>query len=131
MSPLIRLVASLTICGTAVAVAADEPKFRLPPGFEIDAIADELPGARSLAWGEAGTLFVGTRGGDRVYALRGALSDAPEPVVVAEGLQTPNGVAFRDGTLLVEALMTLVDVPEEYKLTDNIADQLGWKVYEK
>jgi len=34
----------------------------LPPGFSIEVYADEVPGARSMALGDKGTLFVGTRG---------------------------------------------------------------------
>jgi glucose/arabinose dehydrogenase len=96
--PWLQLLLCLVVAGQA---AAAEPEFRLPPGFRIEALAADLPGARSLAWGQAGTLFVGTRSSDRVYALRGALSATPERFVVAEGLQTPNGVAFRDGDLYI------------------------------
>lgn len=96
------LVAILLLCSAVCGWAgAAAPAFRLPPGFELEVLADGLAGARSMAWGDDGTLFVGTRGAQRVYALRGALSGHPERFVVADGLKTPNGVAFRDGVLYI------------------------------
>src|SRR5690606_3539986 len=75
----------------------------LPPGFEISIFADNVPGARSLVWTPNGTLFVGTRGAGRVYALRdddfNGVADGV--MTIAQGLNAPNGVAFRDGALYV------------------------------
>jgi acyl-coenzyme A thioesterase PaaI-like protein len=34
-----------------------------------------------------------------------------------------------DGTLAVEANLTLVDIPDEFTLDDTVAEQLGWQVY--
>lgn len=75
---------------------------RLPPGFKISLYADNVPGARSMALGADGTLFVGTRG-DKVYALpnRQQAKRADEVITLATGLNTPNGVAFRGGALYV------------------------------
>jgi glucose/arabinose dehydrogenase len=75
---------------------------KLPPGFRISLYADKVPGARSMALSPDGTLFVGTRG-DKVYALpnRSHGKRADEVIVFASGLNTPNGVAFRDGALFV------------------------------
>ena len=102
MSLVTRLVAILLLCSALWGWAgATEPAFRLPPGFELEVLADGLTGARSMAWGDVGTLFVGTRRDKRVYALRDALSGSPELFVVADGLKTPNGVAFRDGALYI------------------------------
>src|SRR5512140_1279302 len=42
---------------------------RLPPGFAIEVYTDKVPGARSLALGANGTLFVGTRDEGNVYAV--------------------------------------------------------------
>ena len=75
----------------------------LPEGFEIDVWATEVDNARSLAMGDDGTIFVGNRQGDKVYALRDTDGDqrADEQFVLAEGLFMPNGVAFRNGDLYV------------------------------
>lgn len=76
-------------------------EIKLPPGFQISIYA-EVPGARSMALAPDGTLFVGTRG-SRVYAVRPtpAGKQGGEVIVLLRGLQTPNGVAFRDGALYV------------------------------
>jgi len=75
----------------------------LPPGFTINVYAANLPGARSLTLGEKGTVFVGSRGEGTVYAVVDRNNDgvADETFVVARGLRSPNGVAFRDGALYV------------------------------
>ena len=94
--------------GAAVAEAQGGPpalpleRLSLPPGFEIG-VWGRVPGARSLARGENGTIFVGTReasGG--VYALRDNDGDgeADELHTLAEDLFMPNGVAMRDGAPL-------------------------------
>lgn len=78
-------------------------KIELPPGFEIAIYADNVPGARSLALGTNGTVYVGTLAAGKVYAVIDENRDgtADEVVTVAEGLNSPNGVAFRDGSLYV------------------------------
>jgi glucose/arabinose dehydrogenase len=75
----------------------------LPPGFAINIYATGVENARSLALGDSGTLFVGTRSAGRVYAVLDPNHDAiaDEVITIAEGLNMPNGVAFRDGSLYV------------------------------
>jgi glucose/arabinose dehydrogenase len=78
-------------------------KIRLPPGFEITLYAEDVPDARSMALSPNGTLFVGSRGAGSVYAIQDRDRDgrADAVFVLARGLNTPNGVAFRDGALYV------------------------------
>ena len=75
----------------------------LPPGFTINIYADNVENARSLVLGDSGTLFVGTRSAGKVYAVLDRNHDAraDEVISIAEGLNMPNGVAFRDGSLFV------------------------------
>lgn len=77
-------------------------KIKLPEGFSISVFARNLPGARFMARGDKGTLFVGTRGSDKVYAL---VSDSsgkpPRKITLLKGLDEPNGVAFHQGALYV------------------------------
>jgi glucose/arabinose dehydrogenase len=63
-----------------------------------------------MALGEQGTLFVGTRGEGKVYALPDAASrtTAGEVITVARGLNTPNGVAVRGGALYVAELSRII-----------------------
>ena len=101
----LALSAALSIATAADAQRSPVDQIRLPPGFRIEVLA-AVPGARSLALGTQGTLFVGSRAGNRVHALSlqpGAAGGyaAGKPIVVAQGLRTPNGVAFRDGALYI------------------------------
>ncbi len=74
----------------------------LPDGFSISVFA-EVNNARSLAMSPSGTIYVGNRNGDKVYAVRDTDGDffADEKYVIDTGLNSPNGVAFRDGNLYV------------------------------
>ena len=78
-------------------------RISLPDGFKIEVFVDSLENARSLCYSPNGTLFVGTRGEGKVYALRDTDGDfvADERYTLAEDLEMPNGVAFRDGDLYV------------------------------
>jgi hypothetical protein len=75
-------------------------RLKLPPGFEI-AVYAQVPGARSLALGKDGVVFVGTMRSGRVYALVPQAGGGAEPVTIASGLNSPNGVAYRNGSLYV------------------------------
>lgn len=78
-------------------------RVKLPPGFKIDIYANDIPNARSMVLSPKGTLFVGTRKAGKVYAVLDRDKDfrADEVVVLAKGLNMPNGVAFRNGALYV------------------------------
>ncbi|WP_232520860.1 PQQ-dependent sugar dehydrogenase [Flagellimonas nanhaiensis] len=92
----------------------------LPNGFKIDTYAEVIEGARSMAMGENGTLFVGTRNENKVYALQDLDGDfkAEKVFVIDEDLEQPNGVAFKDGSLYVAAVSRLFRY-------DNIEQQLS------
>ncbi|MDD4651532.1 MAG: PQQ-dependent sugar dehydrogenase [Methanothrix sp.] len=95
-------------------------KILLPPGFKIEIYADNLTFARSMTLSPNGTLFVGTRrpfetldapNGSDLYAIvdknNNNHAEASEISVIAKGLNNPNGVAFKDGSLYV-ALINLI-----------------------
>lgn len=75
----------------------------LPEGFRISVFAEDVPNARSMDRSPNGTIFVGTRDKGNVYALRDEDGDfrAEKMYTLAEGLNMPNGVAFKDGDLYV------------------------------
>lgn len=78
-------------------------RLRKPEGFEISIYA-KVPGARQMALGPEGTLFVGTRQpGGNVYAVidRNKDGKGDEVKVVAKNLFVPNGVAVHDGALYI------------------------------
>jgi glucose/arabinose dehydrogenase len=78
-------------------------KIKLPPGFKLSLFAHNVPNARSMTLSPNGTLFVGTRKRGRVYALLDHNKDnrADEVITIVRGLNMPNGVAFRNGSLFV------------------------------
>ena len=61
---------------------------KLPPGFHINIYASGIKGARSLAIGQHGTIFVGSRSEGKVYALQDNNGDfrADRRFVIASGL---------------------------------------------
>jgi len=91
---------------------------KLPQGFRIEVFSDAVPNARSLARGADGTIFVGTRH-ESVYAVRDENQDGRADAVhtIARGLNEPNGVAFRDGSLYVAEINRVTRF-------DNIEKQL-------
>jgi glucose/arabinose dehydrogenase len=78
-------------------------KIKLPPGFHIQVWAEGVKNARSLCLSPSGTLFVGTRDVGNVYALKDTNGDniADQRYTLATGLNMPNGVAFKNGSLYV------------------------------
>ena len=96
------LVAVLGVFGLpARAASPDLSGIRLPAGFSIETWAEGVTNARSLALGDGGTLFVGTRSAGKVYAVRSRADGSREVLTIASGLNMPNGIAFRDGALYV------------------------------
>ncbi|WP_350285861.1 sorbosone dehydrogenase family protein [uncultured Croceitalea sp.] len=85
-------------------------RLRLPEGFQIEVYADSIDGARSMAMGNNGTLFVGTRNENVVYAIQDRDKDfrADNVMVVDTSLKVPNGIAFRNGALYVAEVGRLV-----------------------
>ncbi len=93
-------------------------KLKLPEGFKIEVYADSIDGARSMAMGENGTLFVGTRNENKVYAIQDRDKDfRADKVIVLDSLEMPNGIAYRKGSLYVAEVGRLLRY-------DNIESQL-------
>src|ERR1700694_89931 len=89
-----------------IAAAVDKlpiAKLKVPPGFNIEVYAAGMANARSLAEGDKGTVFVGSRLVGNVYSI--AKQDGKRSVMtLASGLYRPNGVAFKNGTLYIAEL---------------------------
>jgi glucose/arabinose dehydrogenase len=66
---------------------------------------------------------VGTRSGGKVYAVRGALGPDPRVIVLAEQLNMPNGVAYRDGSLYVADARQLLRLPGVDAATGAVVPQ--------
>ncbi|MGB7990443.1 MAG: sorbosone dehydrogenase family protein [Candidatus Methylophosphatis roskildensis] len=136
-----RLLAALLVCACTATPAQNPPveRLKLPPGFAIELWAS-VPEPRQMALGANNTLFVGTRGAGSVHAIKydgtyraGAVSR------VANGLDMPVGVAFRDGALYVSAVSRilrfddiearLASPPKPVVVTDRLPKEThhGWK----
>jgi len=87
---------------TDASAALPLDKVKLPKGFSISVFA-EVDNARSMAISANGTIFVGNRDEDKVYAIKDTDGDgkADKKWTIAKGLNMPNGVAFKDGNLYV------------------------------
>src|SRR5260370_9768198 len=114
-------------------------KVKVPAGFNIEVYASGMANARSLAVGDKGTVFVGSRLLDKVYAI--VNKDGKRTVkVLASGLYRPNGVAFKNGTLYIAELSKVSKIDKVEDVIDNppkptvIYDNLpkdeahGWEV---
>ena len=125
-------------------------QINLPEGFQVEVYSAALPEARSMRFvpgpdERGGTLFVGTRSGDAVYALHDADGDhRPDSTyVIDDGLDTPNGVAVSGTDLYVAEISRILrydgvaapdgrrlqNPPEPVVVTDNLPteEHHGWK----
>jgi len=119
---------TLTVAALCPALLAQSPPpirldtIKLPPGFSIELFASDVTNARSMVRSPDGTLFVGSRriGVGNVYALpdRNKDNKADEVIVIAKGLNMPNGLALRNGSLYVADTNRLLRY-------DNIEAQLN------
>jgi glucose/arabinose dehydrogenase len=102
-----------------IAAAPDKlptARLKLPPGFNIEVYAAGMANARSLAEGDQGTVFVGSRLVGNVYAISN--KDGKRSVkTLVSGLHRPNGVAFKNGTLYVAELSKVSKID---KVEDNL-----------
>ena len=129
------------VAGPPLATAADKlpiAKLKVPPGFNIEVYAAGMANARSLAQSDKGTVFVGSRLVDKVYAITNK-DGKREVKVLASGLYRPNGVAFHNGTLFIAELSKIDKIDKVDDVIDNppkpttIYDNLpkdeahGWK----
>lgn len=129
----------------ATTVAAELPlqRIKLPPGFAIEVWA-RVDNPRQMTLGKhddrGGTLFVGSMQAGKVHAVSfGADFKARRATEVADGLQRPVGVTYRDGHLFVSAINRILRFDDIEKHLDKpsqavvVTDRLprethhGWK----
>lgn len=116
-------------------------QLKLPDGFHVEIYADNIPDARSMALSPHGILYVGNRSQSRVYALVDENLDykVNHVYTIAEGLNMPNGVAWKEGSLYVAEVnrilrfdnidRNLTNPPQPVILKDDLptARHHGWK----
>jgi glucose/arabinose dehydrogenase len=126
---------------TSAAVNLPLHFIQLPPDFKISVFSADVPGARSMSLGSEGTLFVGTQTQGKVYAVVDLDDDekADRVITIAEGLNMPNGVAFRNGALYVAEISRVLryddiesrldNPPKPVVVNDSFPDDRhhGWK----
>src|SRR5438128_5433562 len=124
MSRYFRPIFAIVIIAVFVAAlrsgqALPLEKIKLPPGFSISIYATGVRNAREMALGSKGTLFVGSMNAGNLYAIvdRDKDNRADELIKIAEGLNMPSGIAFRDGSLYVAEVSRVTRY-------DNIESQL-------
>jgi glucose/arabinose dehydrogenase len=135
--------ATLVLAGLALLPAtADElplDRIQLPPGFSIQLLA-RVPNARQMALSPGNILYVGSRGAGKVHALPLDRDYRPGKLhVVADKLNMPVGVAWREGSLYVSAVNRILRLDGIDNRLDNppaptvVRDDLprethhGWK----
>jgi glucose/arabinose dehydrogenase len=113
-------------------------KIRVPQGFKVELWASGINNARAMTWGDRGTLFVSSRVAGNVYAVVDK-GGSREVKTIAKGLNLPNGVAFKDGTLYIaeihritkmEGIENKLDSPPEMTVVyDTLPKDAphGWK----
>jgi glucose/arabinose dehydrogenase len=91
---------------------------KLPAGFNIEVYASGIANARSLRIGDKGTVFVGTRFGNKVTAVV-KKDGKTELKTVASGLYRPNGLAIHKGTLYIAELSQISKIDNVESVLDN------------
>ncbi|MGT2458658.1 PQQ-dependent sugar dehydrogenase [Cupriavidus basilensis] len=123
----------------SAATALPLEQIQLPPGFRIDVLSQDVPEARGMTMSPAGTLFIGSLGQGKVYAISNALAPDPRVRAIATGLTMPVGVAFRDGALYASSVSRIVRLddiearldtpPKPVVVSDRFPSEThhGWK----
>lgn len=146
MSILKSSLAALLLLNTGITLAESThqevlKQLQLPAGFSISLFADNVPNARSMALADDGVVFVGTGKEGKVYALKDTNQDgvADTHYVIANDLNMPNGVAYKNGALYVAAINRILRFDNITQHLDNppapvvVTDKLptdkhhGWK----
>lgn len=136
----LRTALTLLLAATALPALAALPveRIKLPPGFHIEVLSDEVPSARGMALSPKGILYIGSLDG-HVYALELRDGRVTARHVIAAGLETPAGVAWRDGALYVSAVSKILrfdaidahlnEPPKPVVVTDKLPTEThhGWK----
>tara|TARA_Y100000748_G_scaffold303351_1_gene308178 strand:+ start:1287 stop:2423 length:1137 start_codon:yes stop_codon:yes gene_type:complete len=91
---------------------------KAPEGFEISIFADGLESPRQITETESGFIIVGSKNGDKIFALFDGDRDgyAEIKMTVASGLKNPTGVTYHDGDLYfaeIEKVLVIKDIDKQ------------------
>lgn len=93
---------------------------RVPAGFKVEVYAHGMPGARMMAEGPKGTVFVGSRAIGRVYAVSRNADGSTRTRVIAQGLPQPNGLVMIGDSLYVLAVNRVLRYDNIEANLDNV-----------
>jgi glucose/arabinose dehydrogenase len=102
-------------------------KLRLPVGFSISVYTDQVESARAMAVTPSGIVFVASRTTGKIFAVVDSNRDyvVDKVVTVAEGLDSPIGVAYLKGSLFIAERYRVVRIDNIEK---SYLKQPKWKV---
>src|SRR5438132_13548757 len=102
------LAPGLTASGRVLAQPAGQ--WVVPAGFQVTVFAENVENAREMALGPQGTVFVGSMRAGKVHAVidRDGDHKADRVVLIASGLDQPNGVGIHNGALSVATASQLL-----------------------
>lgn len=112
-------------------------RLNLPPGFTVSHYATGVANARQMAVSSQGIVYVGSRTAGKIYALMPDAdgSRAARVIVIARGLNAPNGVAWYRGDLYVAEVSRIlryrnidrhVGAPPEPEIVTDRFPKDGW-----
>ncbi len=107
---LFPFAACLIAASQARADGIDITRLSVPDGFRIEVVTNAVPGARQMALGSNGTLFVGSWRG-ALYAIPDPHAPEPTVIVIDRNLPRPSGVAVAGDNLFVGASQTILRYP--------------------
>jgi glucose/arabinose dehydrogenase len=98
--------------GVDAATGADAlplDKLVMPAGFHIEVYA-EVENPRQMAQGDDGVIYVGSMRPGKVHAVRDTNGDhkGDQVTVIADELELPSGIAYRNGDLYVGAVSKIL-----------------------
>jgi glucose/arabinose dehydrogenase len=113
--------------------------------YKIEVYASNLDSPRQLAESDDGWIFLGSRSGGNIFAIRDTdgNGESDEKLLVAEGLTMPTGVSIFNGDLFFSEINKIwrienidqflqnnaAELPEKILVTDNLPSDKwhGWK----
>lgn len=102
-------------------------KLRLPVGFSISVYTDQVESARAMAVTPSGIVFVASRTTGKIFAVVDSNKDylVDKVVTVVDGLDSPIGVAYLNGSLFISERYRVVRIDNIEKTYQK---QPKWKV---
>ena len=118
---------------------------QIDDGYKISIFANNIGSPRQLAEGADGTVYVGSRGSGKIYAIRDTDNNGviDEKILIAKDLTYATGVSLHQGSLYfseIDKIWKIEDIsqqlkdnnnsiPEKVLVTDNLPSDKwhGWK----